>query len=139
MTPDTVLNNADAVERLIAAAREAQSRAYAPYSKFPVGAAVLTESGAVCAGCNVENASFPLTQCAERIAIGKAIVEGAGKPIACAVVGPTEEPLTPCGACRQILAEFNPDMTVICQGASGRRATYSLRELLPHYFNFPGP
>ncbi len=124
----------DTVERLFSAAHEAQSRAYAPYSEFPVGAAILTDTGAILSGCNIENASYPLTQCAERIAIGRVIVEHAGKPVACAVVGVTEDPLLPCGACRQILAEFNPDMTILAEGTSGHRTTYSLRELLPHAF-----
>lgn len=131
-TPPSI--DPETVERLFAAAREARKRAYAPYSKFSVGAAVLTDKGIICPGCNVENASYPLTQCAERIAIGKAVVEGAGRPIACAVVGDTQQPLTPCGACRQILAEFNPDMTIYCEGAAGSRAEFSLRELLPHHF-----
>ncbi len=134
MTQFTLLDDPEKVERLFAAAREAQQRAYAPYSKFPVGAAILTDRGKILRGCNVENSSYPLTQCAERVAIGKAIVEDAGKPVACAVVGESDEPLAPCGACRQILAEFNPDMLILCEGKSGERATYTLRDLLPHQF-----
>jgi len=130
------LDDPETTDRLFAAAREAKARAYAPYSKFPVGAAILTDKGVICAGCNVENASYPLTQCAERIAIGRVIVEDAGKPIACAVVGETDQPLTPCGACRQILAEFNLDMTILCEGRGGVRASHSLRDLLPHSFRF---
>lgn len=120
--------------RLLAAAREAQARAYAPYSGFSVGAAVLTESGAIVGGCNVENASYGLTNCAERTAVFRAVAEGAGRPVACLVIGPTERPLTPCGACRQVLLEFNPAMQVVCVGSGGELLESTARELLPNSF-----
>ncbi len=122
------------IQNLIAAAREAQQAAHAPYSNFHVGAALLTEDGAVVTGCNVENASYGLTICAERNAIGRLVVERRKKPVVCVVVGPTAGPLTPCGACRQVLNEFNPDMSVICVGGDGSRATLKASELLPFSF-----
>ena len=120
--------------RLRTAALTAQRRAHAPYSKFHVGAAMLTDHGRTITGCNVENASYGLTICAERNAIGRCVVEDAGKPIACVVVGPRPEVLTPCGACRQVLMEFNPDMEVHCFSSDGSHAVYTVRELLPHSF-----
>ncbi|MCC5875591.1 MAG: cytidine deaminase [Candidatus Sumerlaeia bacterium] len=122
------------LEKLLKAAREVQQRAHAPYSKFLVGAALLTDKGRIITGCNVENASYGLTVCAERVALGRAVAEDAGKPVACLVVGPTAEPLTPCGACRQSLLEFNPSMRVICVGRDGRRIDTTAGELLPHSF-----
>ena len=119
--------------RLIEVAREAQRNAYAPYSHFPVGAAVLAEDGRVFSGCNVENSSYGLTICAERNAIGAAIVAGA-KPIAVAVVANGER-ITPCGACRQVLAEFAKDMPVVLAAASGdEHEEASLAALLPGAF-----
>lgn len=122
------------IDRLLSAARVAQRRAHAPYSKFNVGAALLTERGRIITGCNVENASYGLTVCAERVALGRAVVEDAGKPVACLVVGPVAEPLTPCGACRQSLIEFNPDMEVICIGIDGEVLEMRAGDLLPHSF-----
>lgn len=121
--------------RLHSAARTAQRRAHAPYSNFQVGAAILTDRGRVLAGCNVENASYGLTICAERNAIGRVVAEAAGKPIACVVVGTPRQPLTPCGACRQVLLEFNPAMEIICVGADGSRLETTPAELLPHSFD----
>lgn len=120
--------------RLLSAARAAQRRAYAPYSNFHVGAALLTDSGRIVGGCNVENASYGLTNCAERVAIGACVAERAGRPIVCVVVGPKPAPLTPCGACRQVLLEFNPAMVVICFGSDGSRADYTAAGLLPGAF-----
>ncbi|HEU0302932.1 MAG TPA: cytidine deaminase [Longimicrobium sp.] len=120
---------------LLARAREARAHAYAPYSHFPVGAALLATDGRVFTGCNVENASFGLTNCAERVAIGKAVSEGAREFTAIAVVGPEDRAAcTPCGACRQVLSEFGP-MPVICPspGPDGYRAT-STAALLPGAF-----
>ena len=122
------------LEEMIAAARKVQEKAYAPYSKFSVGAALLYESGEIVTGCNVENASFGLTICAERNAVARAVAQGEGKPVACVVVGPTEEPLTPCGACRQVLVEFNPQMEIICIGKNGQMLREKLSGLLPHNF-----
>ena len=124
----------ETVQRLLSAARTAQRRAYAPYSKFHVGAVVLTDRGRILSGCNVENASYGLTICAERNAVARAVAESAGRIVACLVVGPAREPLTPCGACRQVLYEFNPEMDVVCIGQDGRELSLTARELLPAAF-----
>jgi cytidine deaminase len=120
--------------KLLAAAKAAQRNAYAPYSKFRVGAALLTKSGKVYTGVNVENASYGLTICAERVAITKAVSEGERKFQAIAVVAPSKA-LSPCGACRQVLAEFG-EMVVICADARNPRRfrLHLLSELLPHAF-----
>ncbi len=113
---------------LIAAAAAVRERAYAPYSQFLVGAALRTANGTIFAGCNVENASYGLTICAERNAIAQAIAAGARDFTAVAVV--SENGVTPCGACRQVLVEFGPEMTVIVVDMRGRRRIYTLAELL---------
>jgi cytidine deaminase len=120
--------------KLIAAAKAAQRNAHAPYSKFRVGAALLTKSGKVYTGVNVENASYGLTNCAERVAVGKAVSEGHRQFRALAVVAPSAA-LSPCGACRQVLAEFG-DCVVICADSrnTNRARIYLLSELLPHTF-----
>ncbi|MFN3414354.1 MAG: cytidine deaminase [Thermoanaerobaculum sp.] len=120
------------IRQLLEKAKQAQARAYAPYSRFPVGAAILTEDGRVFLGCNVENASFGLTICAERNAIAATVLAGA-RPVAVAIVG-NQHDLLPCGACRQVLAEFNPDLLVVTQGANGETQVRPLRELLPGAF-----
>ena len=126
------------VERLIEAARQAQGHAYAPYSSFPVGAAVLAADGRVFLGCNVENSSFGLTVCAERNAVAAALVAGA-KPTAVAVVA-NGEAVAPCGACRQVLAEFEPAMPVVLASATGgNRQVTSLDALLPGAFRYTKP
>lgn len=124
-------------EALLAAARAARERAHAPYSRFRVGAALLGASGRVHTGCNVENASFSHTCCAERVALFKAVSEGEREFVAVAVVTDTSPPAGPCGACRQVLHEFGPDAAVICGnlGDEVRRAT--VRALLPDGFD-PG-
>lgn len=119
---------------LVAAAKEARERAYAPYSRFLVGAAVLTASGEVFTGANVENASFGLTVCAERVAIFKAVAAGQRDFAAIAVVADAKEPAWPCGACRQVMAEFNPHMLVTVANLAGQAETESLAELLPRPF-----
>lgn len=123
------------IDRLINAAREAQRQAYAPYSRFPVGAAVLGADGRVFAGCNVENSSFGLTVCAERNAVAAAVAAGT-RPVAVAVVANGDR-VAPCGACRQVLAEFTPAMPVFLAAADGdaHEAT-SLEALLPAAFRF---
>ena len=120
--------------KLMAAAKAAQRNAHAPYSKFRVGAALLTKSGKVFTGVNVENASYGLTNCAERVAVGKAVSEGHRKFQAIAVVAPSTA-LSPCGACRQVLAEFG-DCVVICADSRNLRRIriHLLSELLPHTF-----
>lgn len=120
------------VDDLVAAAAQARAQAYVPYSHFAVGAALRAANGAVYTGCNVENASFGLTICAERNALAHAVACGAREFTAIAVV--TENGVTPCGACRQVLAEFAPDMPVIVADAGGHRRWYRLIELLPDAF-----
>lgn len=118
-------------QHLIVAARRAARRAYAPYSHFPVGAALLTARGTVFSGCNVENASYGLCNCAERTAIFTALAAGQRRFRAIAVYTPTAEPTLPCGACRQVIHEFAPEAVVIsaCQGRTVIETTVSA--LLP--------
>ena len=120
---------------LVAAATEARGRAFAPYSEFRVGAALLAEDGTVFTGCNVESASYGLTICAERVALVKGISEGRTRFVAVAVVADTERLTPPCGACRQLLWEFAPDATVTLANLTGLTAQYSMKELLPHGFD----
>jgi cytidine deaminase len=120
--------------KLIAAARAAQRRAHAPYSKFRVGAALLTKSGKIYTGVNVENASYGLTICAERVAVGKAVSDGHRQFRAIAVVAPSAT-LSPCGACRQVLAEFGETVVICADSRNLRRCrVHLLSELLPHAF-----
>jgi len=116
------------IRKLVAAAMTAQQQAYAPYSGFAVGAALLGADGRTYTGCNVENASYGLSICAERNALFHAIAEGQREFEAVAVV--TENGVTPCGACRQVLVEFNPKMTVIVADTAGNRRVYNLGDLL---------
>ena len=122
-------------QRLLTAARKAMKRAYAPYSQFRVGAALLTSRGDVLTGCNVENASYGLTNCAERTAIFAAIAKsGPGLNIrAIAVVNDQGVPCSPCGACRQVIYEFGPEATVFFQSAKGWKQSH-ITELLPEGF-----
>ncbi len=114
---------------------EAMDRAYVPYSKFPVGAALITESGEVFQGCNIENASFGLTNCAERTAFFKAVSEGNVSFSHLVVAGETEEPISPCGACRQVMVEFcKPDMSVTLINKKGDVKETTVSELLPYSF-----
>jgi len=120
--------------RMLDAARAAQANAHAPYSGFHVGAAVLGASGAVYAGCNVENASYPVSQCAERGAIAAAVAAGERSLSAAVILGAAPEPCPPCGMCRQALAEFGPSMQVFLVGANGDVSEHVLSDLLPHAF-----
>lgn len=122
------------LERLILAAKDASRRAYCPYSKFPVGAAVLTEGDAIFAACNVENASYGLTICAERNAIFQAAARGMRQIQTVVVYTPTSRPTSPCGACRQVINEFGPhaDVIGVCDGPDILRQTLS--DLLPQAF-----
>jgi cytidine deaminase len=120
--------------RLLAAARRAAQAAYAPYSKFRVGAAVLTHAGKIHTGCNVENASYGLSNCAERTAIFKAVTEGERRIVAVAVYTPTRKPILPCGACRQVIREFGPKAAILCAGRSRERIETTLDQLLPGAF-----
>lgn len=125
--------SSDRIDDLLAAAREMREKAYAPYSTFHVGAAVLA-GGKVFRGVNIENASYPLSVCAERNAVAAAVVAGERQIDAVAVVADGDDPTPPCGGCRQVLNEFGPDMVVVCESSSGRRAEWRLSEILPHAF-----
>ena len=121
---------------LINRAIEATKNAYAPYSKFPVGAALECTDGTVMTGCNVENATLGCTICAERTAVTKAVSSGRRTFRRIAVYSPaSSDYCTPCGICRQVLAEFAPDMEVLCVRADGRYVSYRLRQLLPAMFS----
>ena len=123
------------VERLIKAAKKARENAFAPFSNFSVGAAVETKGGKIFTGCNVENASYGLTMCAERVAIFKAISEGEREFVKLAVVADTENLTPPCGACRQIIWEFCGDAEIILASLTGESETFQIRELLPRAFD----
>jgi cytidine deaminase len=116
---------------LIQSASEARLKAYVPYSRFAVGAAVQCRSGAIYVGANIENISYGLTVCAERIAIGSAVAAGEREFVAIAVVADTVEPIVPCGACRQFLAEFAPDLIIVSATLRGDRKIENLSHLLP--------
>jgi cytidine deaminase len=120
-------------KKLINIAKRFKQKAYAPYSKFKVGAAILCRGGEVFGGCNIENASYGLTICAERCAVANAISKGKKDFIKICVVTDSEKFVYPCGACRQFLSEFNPDMEVIVCSKTGFRTT-KLSELLPYAF-----
>lgn len=119
-------------ERLIALADAARAASYSPYSHYPVGAAVQTESGEVFTGCNVENASYGLTVCAERVAVFNAVAAGHRTLVAAAIVTPSRG--APCGACRQVLAEFGPEMIVHIASPDGECRSRTMAELLPESF-----
>lgn len=133
-------------EALAQIAREARLRAYAPYSRFLVGAALLSQKGKVYTGCNVENASYGLTVCAERSAVFRAVGEGEREFVKIAVVGGSQgvpeheqrEIISPCGACRQVLVEFSPDIEVIMSNLKGEIKVLKLTELLPYAFHRRG-
>ena len=122
------------LRRLEDAARRTAKAAYAPYSKFRVGAAVLTDADKIFAGCNVENASFGLCNCAERTAIFSAVAAGARRVRAVVVYTPTRQPTAPCGACRQVINEFGPEALVVRVCDSAERLEASVSTLLPQAF-----
>jgi cytidine deaminase len=122
-----------APEQLMKVAEDYRTMAYAPYSRFFVGAALLMDDGAVIGGCNVENSSYGVTLCAERIAMGNAVSSGRVRPLAIAVAGDADSFCSPCGACRQFLSEFNPDLDVILLERD-RLVSIPLSYLLPHPF-----
>jgi cytidine deaminase len=124
-------------QQLLDQARSAREHAYAPYSRFTVGAAVLTAAGEVFSGCNIENASLGATICAERVAIFRAVAAGHRDLTALAVIADTPEPVAPCGLCRQVLAEFSPDCRVIMANTAGRTRLTNLKDLLPLAFRWP--
>jgi cytidine deaminase len=128
-------NFMNALDSLVTAARKVRLHAHAPYSDFQVGAALETPGGVIIAGCNVENATFGLTICAERVALVKAISEGETKFTRIAIVADTDNPTPPCGACRQILWEFGGDLEIILANLTEVKGTYRLADLLPLPFD----
>ncbi|MGI6149672.1 MAG: cytidine deaminase [Firmicutes bacterium] len=121
---------------LLEQARKAREAAYVPYSRFKVGAAVMTTDGRVFTGCNIENAAYSPTNCAERTAIFKAVSEGARDFAALAVIADTEEPCPPCGVCRQVISEFFPETAVVYLGnLKGEVRETTIAELLPGAFS----
>ena len=120
---------------LFAAAEAVRARAYAPYSKFSVGAAILADDGNIYAGCNIENAAYPIGNCAEASAIAAMIAGGAKRIRRIYVTGPGRAPVTPCGGCRQRIREFaDQDVVVISNGDDGEPLAQTLAQLLPHSF-----
>ncbi|PKR78815.1 cytidine deaminase [Halalkalibacillus sediminis] len=123
-------------EELVSAAKEMLDQAYVPYSKFPVGAVLLTKNGKLYKGCNIENAAYPVACCAERVAIFKAISEGEREFEALAVIANTKRPVPPCGSCRQVMSEFfDQDMKVIISNKDMETQETSVQELLPFSFD----
>lgn len=120
---------------LMEKAIQASQYAYIPYSKFPVGAALLTDTGEVFTGCNVENASYGLTICAERVALTKAISSGFRHFVAIAIYGPTKKYISPCGACRQFISEFGNNIDIVMGNRQGEFTVAKSRELLPGAFS----
>jgi len=122
-------------QELFRAAERARARAYAPYSKFKVGAAALFEDGSIYPGCNVENASYGLALCAERNAIGSAVIAGKKRLLAMAILADAPRPCPPCGMCRQVMAEFaEREAEVHCRNLAGAEARYTVGQLLPDAF-----
>lgn len=119
---------------LIEIAAKAKEKAYAPYSEFKVGASLFTTGGNIYSGCNIENASYGLSVCAERVALFKALSEGEREFLAIAIVGDNKEFCYPCGACRQVLAEFSPELEIITGQPEGKIKKHKLSELLPENF-----
>lgn len=133
-TPRAPQPSNDSIQDLLRVAFAAAELAHSPYSKVKVGAALVASDGQVFAGCNIENASYGLTICAERVAAVKAISSGATRFEMIAIASTLDAPMMPCGACRQFLSEFSPDLFVVVQGKSGPRFQSRLSELLPHAF-----
>jgi cytidine deaminase len=125
------------LDSLVEAAKAARLKAYSPYSRVKIGAAVLTSDGSIYTGANIENASYGLACCAERTAIFKAVSEGAKRILAIAVVGKSEDFTKPCGACRQVMVEFNPRMKVLRRGLDGFSEDGTASSLLPDHFSPP--
>ena len=122
-------------EKLCALAKEAMTHAYVPYSGYQVGAALLCRDGTVFTGCNVENAAYGATICAERTAMVKAVSEGHRDFDTIVIAGRSEDYCVPCGTCRQVMMEFAPDLTVICLNGKGESKRFALKELLPYGFD----
>lgn len=128
--------NEDLRSKLLLAAKKARRRAYAPYSEFRVGAAVLTDDNKIFSGCNIENGSFGATICAERVAVFKAVSENHPKIRAVAVVAESPDPIPPCGMCLQVLSEFGQNAEVIMANTAGNYKISSVTKLLPKAFEF---
>lgn len=124
----------DVIERLKTAAKMACEHAYCPYSQYPVGSAVLTEAGRIYAGCNVENASFGLTICAERNAMFQAVAHGGSRIRAVVIYTPTNVPAAPCGSCRQVLFELGPESEIYSTCDSEDTRQFTVKQLLPEAF-----
>lgn len=121
-------------KELISEAKKARKSSYSPYSNFKVGAALLAKSGKVYTGTNVENSSFGLGVCAERLALFKAVSSGEKDFTKIAIIASGEKPITPCGLCRQVLFEFSPNMKVICSNLKGKVKRFTLKQFLPYPF-----
>lgn len=124
---------------LIECARQAQQNAYAPYSKFQVGAALLSKDDKIYPGCNIENASFGATNCAERTAVFTAVCDGAREFKKIVIIANSEDPVMPCGICRQVLFEFAPNLEIISVGTKGSSIRTNLSEIFPKGFRFKKP
>lgn len=122
-------------QELMDMAKKAAEYAYVPYSKFPVGAALECSDGTIFIGCNVENAAYGATICAERTAMVKAVSEGHRDFDTIVIAGRSEDHCVPCGTCRQVMMEFAPDLTVICLNGKGESKRFALKELLPYGFD----
>jgi cytidine deaminase len=125
------------LKELVFLARDARKRAYAPYSKFYVGAAIRSETGLIFSGCNIENATYAATLCAERVALSTAVAAGEQSLRHLAIVADLPDPLLPCGICRQVLNELAPDVLVIMSNLAGQVRQSTIHELLPLPFRFP--
>lgn len=123
------------MKKLIKLAIEARKKAYAPYSRFKVGAALEAANGKIYTGCNVENSSYGITVCAERVALFKAVSEGVKKFKKLVIVADTRKPCPPCGICRQALIEFAPHLEIVMANTKGKTRTLKLADLLPHQFS----
>ena len=121
-------------QALIAAARAMLARSYCPYSHFPVGAALECRDGTVFTGCNIENAAFSPTLCAERVSVSKAVSEGPREFRRIVIAGTSADFCVPCGVCRQVLREFAPEIEIICLNGAGEERVFSLPQLLPESF-----
>jgi cytidine deaminase len=134
LEPQDLERNEVVYPLLIKTAKEAAQQSYSPYSKFKVGAALLAEDGRIFTGCNVENAAYGPTICAERTAIVKAVSEGARRFKAIGVVCESAPGSWPCGLCRQVISEFGDNITIVVDSADGKISTASIAEILPHIF-----